>query len=309
MRATVAALADLDPGAAQRLAQETAAYRDDILAAVKRAWQESPVVRLGDGHAVPHVPTRVGIRGRAPGWIREVAYGPLHLVDCGVLDAAADAATWILRDLEDNLLLSREWGREVDKEQWWFSRGGATIQPSLLNIGPVYLRRGQRRHAVRALWNNLGQVLYRDVRCFAEHAVEGFGEGVGPFYKAPDECAFLLWLLEYMVRDTEDGLCLLDGCPLEWFQPGSTIEVTDIVTRWGRVSVRAAVDAQGDGAQVRCALPAAAGRASVRLVRPDGTPWPVYQVNGRAAEAGPDGVVRIDRTVARGHVRVEGRSV
>ncbi len=117
LRAIADVLTEIAHPAGARLRQEAASYREDIRAAARRAMARSPVVRLLDGSYVPHVPTRTGIRGRESGWFREAAYGPLHLLEGGVFDPNEDEVTWILKDLEDNLFVSREWGRPVDLER------------------------------------------------------------------------------------------------------------------------------------------------------------------------------------------------
>ena len=237
MSAIADALADVDHPQAGRLAAEAAAYRADIRQAAHRAMVESPVVRLLDGTYVPHVPTRTSIRGRESGWFREAAYGALHLLEGGVFDPHEDEMTWVLKDLEDNLFISREWGRPV-QEQYWFSHGGVTIQPNLMDLGIDYLRRGQVKHALRALFNNFGVSLYPDVRVFAEHPVIALGHGVGPFYKSSDESKALTWLRAFLLWEEGDALHLAMGAPRAWFAPGQSFGVRDMATRFGLTTYR-----------------------------------------------------------------------
>jgi len=63
LRDLAAVLAELGHPEAERLQREAEEYRADILASLARARAESPVVRLGDGTAIPHTPTRAGLRG------------------------------------------------------------------------------------------------------------------------------------------------------------------------------------------------------------------------------------------------------
>ncbi|MEA3345135.1 MAG: hypothetical protein U9Q78_02640 [Chloroflexota bacterium] len=135
MRAIAEVLAEIDHPDAERLVREAAAYREDIRQAAKRAMIEAPVVQLLDGTYLPHVPTRTSIRGREWGWFREAAYGALHLLEGDVFHPDKEEMTWVLKDMEDNLFVSREWGRPVDLERYWFSHGGVTIQPNLMHLG------------------------------------------------------------------------------------------------------------------------------------------------------------------------------
>jgi hypothetical protein len=233
MRAIGGALAEIDHPQAERLLRAAADYCSDIRSAARRAMVEAPVVRLLDGTYIPHVPTRTGIRGREWGWFREAAYGALHLLEGNVFDPDEKEMTWVLQDLEDNLFVSREWGRPVDLERWWFSHGGVTIQPNLMDLGIDYLRRGQVKHALRALFNNFGVSLYRDVPVFAEHPVIDLGHGVGPFYKSSDESKALIWLRAFLIQEKGDELHLAMGAPRAWFAAGQSFGVRDMATCFG----------------------------------------------------------------------------
>lgn len=221
---------------AERIKTEAELYRDDIRAAVHRAMVASPVVQLLDGSYIPHVPTRTGIRGREWGWFREAAYGALHLMEGYVFDPEEDEMTWVLKDLEDNLFVSREWGRPVDLENAWFCHGGVTIQPNLMDLSIDYLRRGQIKHALRALFNNFGVSLFADVRTFTEHPVVELGHGVGPFYKSSDESKALIWLRHSLLHEEADILHLAMGAPRAWFAPGESFGVHKMATLLGAIS-------------------------------------------------------------------------
>ena len=146
--------------------------------------------------------------------------------------------TWVLKDLEDNLFVSREWGRPVDLDQSWFSHGGVTVQPNLMDLGIDYLRRGQVKHALRALYNNFGVSLYPDVRTFTEHPVIELGHGVGPFYKSSDESKALLWLRSFLLLEEGDVLYLAKGAPRAWFAPGESFGVRGMASYFGPVTYR-----------------------------------------------------------------------
>jgi hypothetical protein len=238
MQAIAGALTDIQHPEASRLTQEAASYRDDIRQAARRAMVEAPVVRLLDGTYAPHVPPRTGIRGREWGWIREAAYGALHLLEGNVFDPGEEEMTWVLKDLEDNLYVSRDWGRPVDLERYWFSHGGATIQANLTDLAIDYLRRGQVKHALRALFNNFGASLYPNVRVFTEHPVVELGHGVGPFYKTSDESKALVWLRAFLLHEDGDRLHLASGAPRAWFAPGESFGVRGMASFFGPVTYR-----------------------------------------------------------------------
>lgn len=238
------------PEAAHIMAQAQA-YRNDIRECVTRAMAKSPAVPTGNGGYMPYVPTQAEIRGRDWGWFREVAYGPLHLVTGQVLDPYENMTTWILRDQEDNLFLSRDYGRAVDRDKYWFSRGGMTIQSNLLFNDLIYLRRGESARAIRGLFNNFAQNLYRDVNCFSEHPITDFGKGFGPFFKTPDEAQFINNLRNHLIREEGDALYLLQGAAQGWFAAGQTLRFERMATYFGVVSLHLGVAEDGKVIDVR----------------------------------------------------------
>jgi len=264
------ALAEIDHADADRLADEASAYKEDILIALERARIESPVVRLPDNTAIPHVPVRTDIRGPEWGWIREAAYGPLHLVDGGVLEPDDQGVTWILQYLEDLAFPSRDWGRPIDVEKRWFSRAGLTIQANLLNNGVAYVRRDQPKHAVRALYNDFAASIYQDVLVFTEHPVVQLGRGVGPYFKTPDECGFLNLLRACMVIEQGDTLYLAKAAPASWFKPGERIELRDAATYFGPVSYTISVTDSSIEARITPPRRNPPARLALRLRRADG---------------------------------------
>jgi hypothetical protein len=251
MHRIAAALAEIDHPEADRLLVAAADYRADIRHAARRAMVEAPVVRLLDGTYIPHLPTRTSLPGREWGWFREAAYGALHLLEGNVFDPDESEMTWVLKDLEDNLFVSREWGRPVDLERQWFSHGGVTIQPNLMDLGIDYLRRSQVKHALRALYNNFGVSLYRDVPVFTEHPVIELGHGVGPFFKSSDESKALVWLRAFLIWEEGAELILAKGAPRAWFAPEQSFGVRVMATHFGPLTYHVRSDPTSVTAEVQ----------------------------------------------------------
>jgi len=307
MAALADVLAEIEHPQASALQVGAEEYRQDIRRAVHRATESSPVVRLRDGTFIPHVPSRTGLLGRDLGWFREAAYGALQLLECGVIAGNEPEATWILQDLEDNVFPSREWGRVVDLEEYWFSRSGMTIQPFLTSLGIDYLRRGQVKHGLRALFNSIAASLYDDVPVFAEHAVTQLGVGQGPFYKAPDECRAVLWLLTFLVDDEGDTLWLAPGAPRAWYVPGSRFGVDGVVTKYGPVTYHVACASTSTQVSVRCPERHRPQDMRMRLRLPGGALVRNVLVNGhRHDDYSPaEEYIRIPTREAHVHVTVE----
>ena len=285
MHMAAQALADIGHPEAGRIRADAEAYRADILAAAREARILSPVVRLLNGVAVPHIPARAELRWREFGWIREVAYGAIHLWDGGLFDSHSPEVTWILQDLEDNLFVNREFGYGIDVDDGWFSLGGVTPQPNLMSIDLTYLRRDQIKHSLRNFYNNLVYGLYRDVRVLAEWMSEP-GLGGGPFYKPSDEARVITWLRHHLVTEEDDVLWLAKGAPRAWFADGQQFGVADMPTFFGRVSYTiASRAAHGEiRAQVKLDLRRRPGEVRLRLRHPDAALLKEASVNGRPAE-------------------------
>jgi len=290
MQRIAAALAEIDHPEAARLLAAAAGYRADIRRAARRAMVQAPVVRLRDGTYVPHVPTRTALQGRAWGWFREAAYGALHLLEGNVFGPDEEEMTWVLEDLEDNLFVSREWGRPVDVEQHWFSHGGVTIQPNLMDLGIDYLRRGQVKHALRALYNNFGVSLYRDVPVFTEHPVIELGHGVGPFFKSSDESKALVWLRAFLIWEEGTALQLAKGAPRAWFAPGQSFGVRAMATHFGPLTYQVRSDEDSVTAEIQVPERRPPEMLILHLRRPEGQPIRAVTVDGELrAEWDPQG--------------------
>jgi len=195
----------------------------------------SPVAPLRDGTWVPSIGTRTQAHGRDVGWIRNILYGPHVLIDCGVISPDEPAASWILRDLEDNLFMSAE-SFSVPVQDW-FSRGGITLQPNLVNTAVTYLERDEIPAALRAFYNAFAVSYYPDVNAFTEWE-PSFGRSGGPFFKTSDEAGFLAWLRLLLVRESGDTLYLASGAPLRWFRHGARISLDGAATFFGPVDLR-----------------------------------------------------------------------
>lgn len=277
-------LAEIDHPDAPRLAAEAADYKADILAAVERSRIESPVVRLPDNTAIPHIPTRTDIRGPEWGWFREGAYGPAHLIDGGVIEPCDQRATWVMKYLEDLVFPDRDLGRPIDIEKRWFSQAGVTIQANLLNNGTAYVRRDQPKHAVRALFNDFAASIYPDVLVFTEHPVVQLGRGVGPYYKTPDECGMLNLLRACLVIEEGDTLYLARAAPVSWLTEGETVEVRGAATWFGPVSYSIYVTAFAVEAVVKPPRRNPPSKLALRLRRADGRTVREVTVNGSPAQ-------------------------
>jgi len=297
------ALKEIGDPDARRLAGEAEGYRRDLRTAVTRAIEAAPVVRMRDGTYSPYVPPRARQRFRQFGPLqgrfysrygkptnvlpcfrlsgtREVLYGPMILLDLGILDPNDAMADWILDDWEDNLTLS---GADepfnvhgFTDEALWFSQGGMVWQSNLQNPILVYLRRNETPAAIRNLYNNFVACLYQDVNVFTEE-YRMWGHGSGPFYKSPDESRFVNRLRDMLVLEVGNDLWLACGAPRRWLASGDGIRVDSINSYFGpvRFTLRAGTNSHTVVAHVE----------PPTRVRPENL-WLYTRLPGHAAIAG-----------------------
>ena len=284
MMDAVAVLSEIGRPEADRVRREAYEYLTDVRRAVRQSMLLSPVVNQGDGSYIPFQPTRCLLRGRDLGWIRDSLYGPIHLIDCGIYPPHSPEATWILQDAENNVFVSRERGLGIDTEKWWFSHGGMTLQPNLVPTPIVYVKRDEPERAIRCFYNTLAASVYEDVRAFCEWLPAQFGRGGGPFYKTPDESAFVVWLRYLLAAEDEGRLTLCPAAPREWFADGEEIVVENLPTYFGEVSFR--ILSQIEKGEVRADVrPPSRNRPEelcLRVRHPARKPIRSVHVNGRA---------------------------
>ncbi len=223
---------------AKRIRQAATDYHRALITNFTRAMERSPVVRLRDGTAVPKVPSQVHRRGRSFGWICETLEGAIHLLITRAIDPGSELGTWILKDYEDNLYLSNQYGYTLDDfDKYWFSRGGMSMQACLLLDVEPYLYRDNPKHALRALFNGEAVSYFPDVRLNTEHALPEMGDWRGDHFKSSDESNCAGWLRYLLVREQDDHTLLIgQAVPREWLAPGKSCGIEKTATWFGPVS-------------------------------------------------------------------------
>ncbi len=241
----------------RRLLDEAESYRRDLVAAFTEAMSRSPVVRLRDGRWIGHVPADVHRRGRSFGWITETLEGAIHLVRCGAIDPDGRLAGWIVRDYEDNLYLSEQFGYHLTGEEldrYWFSRGGISMQANLLCNPIAYLLRDEPKHFLRAYFNAFAVSFFADTRMMTEHALPSFGDWRGDHYKSSDEANSTYWLRLMFIDERLDveELRVGEAIPRYWLADGETIGIDNAATYFGPMSV--AIESRASRGEIEMSL-------------------------------------------------------
>jgi hypothetical protein len=223
---------------AKRIRKAATDYHTALVTNFRKASERSPVIRLRDGTAVPKIPSHVHRRGRSFGWICETLEGALHLLITRAIDVHSPEAEWILKDYEDNLYLSNQYGYTVDDfEKHWFSRGGMSFQACLLLDVEPYLFRDEPKHALRALFNAQSVSYFPDARMNTEHAAPYFDDWRGDHFKSSDESNCAGWLRHLFVREEGDTLLIGQAVPREWLKPGQRCGYERGQTYFGTTSI------------------------------------------------------------------------
>lgn len=277
------ALAQIKHPEAQRIRAEADAYHRALTNNFTKASQRSPVVRLRDGTAVPKFPSHVHRRGRSFGWICETLEGAIHLLITKAIDPKSVQAEWILKDYEDNLYLSNQYGYTLDDfDKYWFSRGGMSMQACLLLGVEPYLYRDDVKHALRAMFNAQAVSYFPDVRLNTEHALPELGDWRGDHYKTSDEANSAGWLRQIFVRE-EDEYTLFIGqaIPRNWLEPGKYCGIEKTSTWFGTTSVLYTGMQDKIMCQLKAPLRNPPQKIIVRFREPKGRPIKSVTINGK----------------------------
>jgi len=231
------ALADFGHPEAPRLQREAKAYHDDVMRGFTESRVRTPVVRLRDATYVPKYPSRLYERGRCHGWLRETLEGALFLPIYGLIGPDEVESKWILKDYEDNLYISQRYGYAIPAfDNFWFSRGGFSMQSNLLD-GPLpYLYRDEIKHYVRTYFNSFTAAYYPEIRMCNEHSLPELGFPIGDHFKSSDEAQSTYWLRLMYVCEHGDDLHLGRAIPRYWLDQGNTIGIERSASYFGSLS-------------------------------------------------------------------------
>ena len=223
---------------APRIRAAAGTYHQNLVDHFLAASARSPVVRLRDGTAVPQIPSYVQRRGRSFGWICETLESAMHLIITKAIDPKSIQAQWILKDYEDNLFLSDQYGYTLDDfDKYWFGRGGMSMQPCLLFDVEAYLYRDDVKQALRAMFNAIALNNFTDVHMNCEHSLPEMSDWLGDVYKSSDEANACGWLRELFVREDGDVLLIGQAVPRDWLKPGQQCGIENTITWFGNTSV------------------------------------------------------------------------
>ena len=287
-------LADVNPAESVRIAREAQALKADILRAVQENLAKSPVVPMGDGSWCPTMGPWAEARGPVSlltdglGWLthgtcvgRDSLIGPLYLIFSEVLDP-------------DGLIADQLIGYHADLMH---SRNVAFSQPYYSPHPWIHLERGEVKAFLKAYYNTFAALADRETYSFWEHFFH-----VSP-HKTHEESWFLMQTRWMLYKEHGTKLRLLPGIPRAWLERGKRIELNNVASYFGPVTlkVESAVDGDFITATVECTTDRKPATVEVRLPHAQGRK--AVSVYGGVYEAATE-MVRIECFNGKAAVKV-----
>lgn len=247
-----------------RAAEVTSAveeYKKCIITAAQWAADNSQPYKLASGREIPFISNdlyntwNITNENKHPWWLD---VGPLHLVDCGVVDARSKLAGWMIDAGED----------------YWLKFGLALYEPWYAPQRAVYYGRDQINKFLDVYYNELAEGMDRQTYC----PVEGHGGCQNLSWADGEHIKFVRMML---IRENGNTLDLCTATPRAWLEQGKSISVTDAPTHFGSVSFTLTSDVDNNRITAGVTPPT---RISVpvrlRIRHPQARPIKSVKVNG-----------------------------
>jgi hypothetical protein len=222
-------LTGIDNEQSNRLKQEAESWKLDIRKSLMNSISNSPVVPLGDGRWCPTVPPWTEAPGpRALHLIPEtffshgtvtvpdVLLGPLYLVFCEVLEPEEQVSKMML-DYHTEL---------------FYKRNSVFSQPYYSRHNWVQLKLDLVKPFLKTYYNTFSAVSDRETYTFWEHLYQ-----VSP-HKTHEEGWFLMETRWMLFLEEGQTLKLLPGIPRQWLEDGKKIELKNVVSYFGPLSLQ-----------------------------------------------------------------------
>ena len=224
---------------AGRIRREADAFKADLIRGFEIQRQHTPLVRLRNGRWVPKYSSRLYLRGRDFGWIREVYEGAMYLLVSGLYDPNSKQGDWILNDYQDNLYPQAPFGYNIENfKDNWFSRAGFNPEPNYFPDVLPYLDRDEPEIFVWMFFNKWASVYVPEIGGMAEHPMPVLGHPNCAIFKTSEESGAVNWL-RLMYVYSKDGLLHFGrALPREWLTDGNDIQTSGVATYHGHVGVR-----------------------------------------------------------------------
>ena len=292
---------------AKRVRREADAYRRALRRGFEIARQHSPLIRLRDGTWIPHYPSRLYLRGRDLGWIREVLEGSVYLLLSGLYDARSREGKWILDDFLDTRYMNPPFGYAMeDPETQWYACGGLSVQPNLLAGLLPHLDRDEPEIYLWMFFNAWAACYREEVQAMVEHPLPLLGFSNSAPFKTSDQSNAVKWLVYMFVYEQAGLLHLGRAIPREWMAQEEPVLAERVLTSFGSVSIRYTPRAAADAIEAAVSFEERQSprRLLVRFRHPAKKAIRAVSVNGRPHKRFDARRGDVDITGMRGEIRI-----
>jgi hypothetical protein len=256
-------LAKVDPAQSRRLAAEAKAFRADIRTAYYEALSRSPAIPLDDGTWIPTAPPwaeypgPLALYAEGGKWFTHGAFGArdgligsLYLVISEVLEPHELGAEFLLKM----------------HQQLFTVRNAGLTQPYYCRHDHIHLARGEVKPFLKTYFNQFSALQDRETYTFWEHYFHASQ------HKTHEEGWFLMQTRWMLWMERGQTLTLLRAIPRRWLGQGQRIELQNVATYFGPVSlaVESRIAEGRIAAAVTCGNKRPPRTIVIRLPHPEG---------------------------------------
>jgi hypothetical protein len=256
-------LSNIDAENANRLKKEADAWKQDIRTSLFNSMAGSPVVPLGNGAWCPTAPPWTETRTLRllylnPGTfmshgtftISDAMLGPLYLVFCEVLDPEEKASRMMLNY----------------HSELFYQRNAAFSQPYYSRHNWIQLKLGLVKPYLKTYYNTFSALADRETYTFWEHLYQV------SVHKTHEEAWFLMETRWMLYLEEDQTLKLLPGIPRRWLEDGKMIELKNVATYFGPLSltVNSNLDKGFIEANIECNSEQMPKQVALRIPHPTG---------------------------------------
>lgn len=221
-------LNDIDSENSSKLRLEAENWKKDIRASIMYSISHSPVIPMGDGTWSPTLPpwtesqaprmlyfTDETYMSHGTFTIPDALLGPLHLIFCEVLDINEPLSKMLL-NYHSELL---------------YQRNTAFSQPYYSRHDWVQLKMNLVKPFLKTYYSSLSSLADRETYTFWEHLYQA------SVHKTHEEAWFLMATRWMLYLEEGSSLRLLTGIPRKWMEDGKTIELKNVYSYFGPLSL------------------------------------------------------------------------
>jgi len=303
-----AALEDIAHPDAERIRVEADAFKKDLIKGFETARQHSPIVRLRNGKWIPHYPSRLYLRGRDVGWIREVLEGSIYLLISGLYDPNSKQGQWIVDDFQDNRYVSDNYGYPIyHPERHWYDSAGFCCQPNLLPGLMPHLDRDEPEIYIWMFFNAWASCYREETNAMVEHPMPILGYANSAWIKTSDQSNAMKWLRYMFVYAPREELYIGRAVPTHWLSSRQPVGVVRAATRFGYIDALYTGDLKNNSITLDATLQLRADpkRIVAKFRHPEKVPIKRVNVNGRPYSKFEADKSEVDLTGFSGKLQVQ----